>query len=186
MSDANTKKWINAALFAALTTVCTMMIRIPTPTGGYIHPGDGLVLLCGVFLGPSMGALSAGIGSALSDLFSGYLAWAPATFVIKAISAFLSGLLFSGSSRLGCSRLSQALRLIIGGCVAEAWMVFGYFLFEIGLNAVTTGSLSFAAIASSVVYSAAGIPANIMQAFAGIIIASLLLPILQRIKLTIK
>lgn len=47
----NTKKLILAALFAALSCVATMSIRIPTPgTGGYIHPGDAIVILCGVIL----------------------------------------------------------------------------------------------------------------------------------------
>ena len=40
-----TKKIILAALFAALTCAATMSIRIPTPgTGGYIHPGDAIVI----------------------------------------------------------------------------------------------------------------------------------------------
>ena len=49
----NLKKLILAALFAALSCVATMSIRIPTPgTGGYIHPGDAIVILSGVILGP--------------------------------------------------------------------------------------------------------------------------------------
>ena len=41
------------ALFAALACVATMSIRIPTPgTGGYIHPGDAIVILAGIILGP--------------------------------------------------------------------------------------------------------------------------------------
>ena len=32
-----TKKLIFAALFAALTCVATMIIKVPTPTMGYIH-----------------------------------------------------------------------------------------------------------------------------------------------------
>lgn len=40
------------ALFAALACVATMSIRIPTPgTGGYIHPGDAIVILAGIILG---------------------------------------------------------------------------------------------------------------------------------------
>ena len=51
-----TKKIILAALFAALTCAATMSIRIPTPgTGGYIHPGDAIVILSGVILGPAYG-----------------------------------------------------------------------------------------------------------------------------------
>ena len=64
----NTKKLVIGALMAALTCIATMIIKIPTPTLGYIHLGDGLVLLCGIVLGPLGGALSAGIGSMFADL----------------------------------------------------------------------------------------------------------------------
>lgn len=47
-----TKKLVTAALMAAFTCIATMLIKIQTPTFGYIHLGDGLVLLCGVVLGP--------------------------------------------------------------------------------------------------------------------------------------
>lgn len=68
------------ALFAALACVATMSIRIPTPgTGGYIHPGDAIVILSGVVLGPGYGFLAAGIGSALSDLIGGYFVYVPIT-----------------------------------------------------------------------------------------------------------
>ena len=64
---------ILAALMAALTCIGTMIIKVPTPTNGYIHPGDGFVLLSGLLLGPIYGSLAAGIGSALSDLITGYV-----------------------------------------------------------------------------------------------------------------
>ena len=61
--NANLKKLVTAALFAALACAATMAVRIPTPgTGGYIHPGDAVVILCGVILGPGWGFLAAGIG----------------------------------------------------------------------------------------------------------------------------
>ena len=51
--NSNLKKIVMTALFAALACVATMSIRIPTPgTGGYIHPGDAIVILSGVVLGP--------------------------------------------------------------------------------------------------------------------------------------
>ena len=78
------QKLVTAALLAAMTCVATMIIKIPTPTFGYIHPGDGFVLLCGVVLGPLPGALAAGIGSMFSDIFSGYVTWAPATSLSSA------------------------------------------------------------------------------------------------------
>ena len=63
----STKKLVLSALFAALACVATMSIRIPTPgTGGYIHPGDAIVILCGVFLDPVSAFLAAGIGSCMA------------------------------------------------------------------------------------------------------------------------
>ena len=68
-----TKKLVLSALFMALTCVATMSIRIPTPgTGGYIHPGDAIVILSGALFGPVWGFLIAGIGSCLADLLDVY------------------------------------------------------------------------------------------------------------------
>ena len=90
-----TKKLVLSALFMALTCVATMSIRIPTPgTGGYIHPGDALVILSGALFGPVWGFLIAGIGSCLADLLGGYLVYVPITFLIKGLVAFSSGLIF--------------------------------------------------------------------------------------------
>ena len=91
MTNHKTKTIIIAALLAALTTVATMIIKIPTPTQGYIHLGDGMVLICGILLGPGIGAVAAGIGSMMADLFGGYMAWVPGTFAIKALTALVGG-----------------------------------------------------------------------------------------------
>ena len=74
--ENKTKKIVMTALFAALACVATMSIRIPTPgTSGYIHPGDAIVILAGIILGPAYGFLAAGIGSCLADLLGGYFVW---------------------------------------------------------------------------------------------------------------
>ena len=62
MTHQTLRKIVTAALLAAMTCIATMIIRIPTPTFGYIHPGDCFVLLSGVILGPVGGAIAAGIG----------------------------------------------------------------------------------------------------------------------------
>ena len=87
MERLSTKKLVMCALFAALACVATMSIRIPTPaTGGYIHPGDAVVILCGIFMGPAEAFLAAGIGSCMADLLGGYFIYVPITFIIKAVS----------------------------------------------------------------------------------------------------
>ena len=177
----NTKKMVFTALLCALTCVATMIIKIPTSTMGYIHPGDAVVLLCGFLLGPLPGALAAGIGSMLSDLFSGYLSYVPATFIIKAITALLAGVIAKSLKKLG-EKNHGVVPVVIGGVVGEAFMVVGYFVFEIFLMAVTTeGGLTSATLTAGAVSAASGIPFNIIQGLFGVIVAAILYPFLQKL-----
>ena len=125
MKDNTTKKIVFAALLAALACVATMIIKIPTPLGGYIHAGDAIVVLAGFLLGPVWGALAAGLGSGLADVISGYVVYAPGTFVIKAVVALLAGWIIG--TKLIKNEFAKALVAgIIGGIV----MVGGYMLYE--------------------------------------------------------
>ena len=157
----NLKKLILAALFAALSCVATMSIRIPTPgTSGYIHPGDAIVILSGVILGPVWGFLAGGIGSALSDLIGGYFIYVPITFVIKGLVALAAGLLYQ---KVGKNQKSRYIAVILGGVadiilVAGGYFVCEYFIYGAG--------------------AAASIPANIIQGIGGLVISCILYPIL--------
>lgn len=173
MKNASLRKIIFAALMAALTTVATMIIRIPTPTQGYIHLGDGMVLLCGALLGPGLGALAAGIGSMLSDLFAGYMSYVPGTFVIKALTAMVGGWLYFRLSA-GADRRAVPIRVVLSGIPAEAVMVIGYFLYEMGMEVAMGSNAAAAATAVAV-----GIPMNIVQGVAGVIVCAVLLPVLS-------
>lgn len=190
--DKNTKKMVMAALMTAFTCVATMIIKIPTPTLGYIHLGDGLVLLCGIVLGPFSGALAAGIGSMFADIFSGYVSWAPATFIIKALTAGVAGLLFRRHKNSHTQALiktthhmnprrSRNIRVIFSGFIGELIMVTGYFLYETMLAAFASGGFTATVIAAGATASATGIPFNIAQGVVGIIICLVLLPVLLKI-----
>lgn len=166
-----TRQLVLAALMAALTCVGTMVIRIPTPTNGYIHPGDGFVLLSSLLLGPLWGPLAAGFGSALTDLIGGYFVYVPATFVIKAMTSLTGYAIF----RFLSAKVTKDLpKLIISGIIGELVMVFGYFAFEIFL--LSEGSLK-----AGILASAAGIPANMIQATFGVIICAVLYPLLKKL-----
>lgn len=157
----NLKKLILAALFAALSCVATMSIRIPTPgTGGYIHPGDAIVILSGVILGPVWGFLAGGIGSALSDLIGGYFIYVPITFVIKGLVALAAGLLYQ---KVGKNQKSRYIAVILSGVADIILVAGGYFVCEF---------LIYGAGA------AASIPANIIQGVGGLVISCILYPIL--------
>ena len=193
----HTKKLILLALFAALTCAATFVIKIPTPTFGYIHPGDAFVLLSGAILGPLYGALAAGIGSALSDLFAGYMVYVPATAIIKALCAATAGFFvrigtdsskksFQGAGKEASHSvfLNPLFMLIIGGSISEIIMVLGYFLFEIfllGFAEGTTAGDYGTAISSGIIAAAASLPFNIVQGIFGVVTASLLYPLLSRI-----
>ncbi|MEZ3487150.1 MAG: ECF transporter S component [Lachnospiraceae bacterium] len=160
--NSNLKKTVMTALFAALACVATMSIRIPTPgTGGYIHPGDAIVILSGVILGPAWGFLAAGIGSAMADLIGGYFIYVPVTFAVKGIVACLAGIIYH---RIGRTSRSQYTAVILGGIVDIIFVAGGYFLCEIPLYGLS------AAMAS--------VPANLIQGLSGLIIAFVLYPIL--------
>lgn len=178
MRDQTIKRLVIAALLTAMTCIATMIIKIPTPTLGYIHLGDSFVLLCGFILGPLPGALAAGIGSMFSDIFSGYASWAPATFIIKALTAGIAGLLFHKLSPV-FSR--KNVLIIFSGIIGEIIMVFGYFAYEAVLAAFGSGAFTGAALAAGIASSAAGIPFNVVQGITGIILSLLLLPMLSKV-----
>ena len=90
--NAQAKQNINArilvltALFAALTTVATMFIKIPTMFG-YVHAGDSMIYLAASILPGPFGAIAGAVGGGLADLISGYPHWVIPTAIIKALNA---------------------------------------------------------------------------------------------------
>ncbi len=114
------------AMLAALTTVATLVIRIPTVTKGYINLGDTIVSLSAWLLGPAYGAAAAGFGSALADMIAGYTVYAPATLVIKALMAVAAWYGYAAASK----RLPGIPARIAAAVVAELVMVVGYAAFE--------------------------------------------------------
>ena len=162
---SNTKKIVMAALMAALACVATMIIKIPSPLNGYLNLGDCVVLTAGWMLSPVYGFLAAGLGSALADLFSGYVVYAPATFLIKGCMALIAYFGF----RLLHKKVSDLPSRIISGTAAEMLMILGYFVFE--------GCMY--GFGPSVV----NIPANAVQGIAGLIIGIILTKVFVKSKI---
>ena len=85
----------------------------------------------------------------LADVLSGYVSYAPATFLIKFAMAVIAALIFRA--------LEQRQRLaahIVGAVSAEVLMIAGYYIFEsvcLGVGAA----------------AAASVPANMVQGVAG-------------------
>lgn len=156
------KKIVMTALLAALTCVATMIIKIPSPLKGYLNLGDCVVLFAGWMLSPGHGFLAAGLGSALADIFSGYVIYAPATFIIKGFMALVA---FYGFKLLR-KKIGNVLSKLISGTLAEIIMVVGYFVFE---------GFLYGFIPSLV-----NIPANMVQGIAGVIFGTLLMKAFEK------
>lgn len=147
--NTNLKKIIMTALFAALACVATMSIRIPTPgTNGYIHPGDAVVILSGVILGPVWGMVAGGIGSALADLIGGYFIYVPITLVIKGLIALIAGVIYQ---RIGKTSKSRYTAVILGGVTDIILVAGGYFLCESFMYGISGAAASIPADRKSVV-----------------------------------
>lgn len=160
----NPKKMILTALLAALTCAATMSVRIPViGTQGYIHPGDALVILSGIFLGPFYGFLAGGIGSCLADLLGGYLLYVPATFLIKGMISLLCGLCARRFSAGTHHRYVAAA----GGIIDIILVSGGYFLYESVIFGAKTALFS--------------VPSNLIQGAGGLIIAVILFPVLTKV-----
>ena len=54
-----------------------------------------IILLSGILFSPFYGCFAAGIGSALADLFSAYVSFAPVTFLVKGLMAVIAELIIS-------------------------------------------------------------------------------------------
>ena len=157
---ATTKRIVMTALLAALVCGATMSIRIPTTsTGGYIHPGDALVILSGVILGPVYGFLAAGIGSAFADLLGGYFIYVPITLFIKGFIALFTGLVYQKMQKSAATRY---IAVTIGGIIDVIFVAFGYFFCESFMYGVAG--------------AAASIPANLILGLGGMLISMVLYP----------
>ena len=163
MKENNTtRKLVFAAMLAALTCVATMIIKIPSPLKGYLNLGDCVVLISGWMLSPVYGFLAAGLGSALADLFSGYLAYAPATFVIKGLMALVA---FYGFKLLQ-NNIGNIPSRIVTGIIAEVVMVLGYYVFEGFLYGFGPSIIN--------------IPANCVQGVTGLILGCILVKAFEK------
>lgn len=111
------------AIMSALVTVGTLIIQIPTGTGGYFNVGDVMIFVAALTFTPTIGGISGGLGSAIADL-PGYPIYAPFTLVIKGLEGLIAGLVTNKKS---------VSRDVFAVAVAGLVMVVGYFLCDIYL-----------------------------------------------------
>ncbi len=152
-----------SAMFAALICVATLVIQIPSPLGGYINLGDAVILFCSACVSPLYAFSAAAIGSALADVFSGFMLYAPATFLIKGLMALVSCTVFKAFK----DKTGNFAARLLGGIMSEIIMISGYYVFEgfiYGFGA-----------------SLVNIPPNAVQGGVGLVLGLILIKLFKKI-----
>ena len=111
-----------AAIMIAVTTVSTMVLRIPIPaTQGYFNFSDVAIYFAAFAFGPWIGFVAGGIGAAIADLMGGFPQWAVLTFLAHGLEGLVAGALGRG----------RELRGLILAWLAGTFVMMGiYFLGE--------------------------------------------------------
>jgi len=137
------------AIMIAVTTVFTMLVRIPIPaTQGYFNFSSVAITFSAFSFGPWVGLVSGGLGAAIADVIGGYPQWAILTLFAHGLEGLVAGL-------LGYRKRLPGLILawLAGGLV----MVAIYFLGE-GLVLTGWGP------------AVAEVPANLLQSAVGAVV----------------
>lgn len=125
-TNANIKKIVYTSLAIAMVFLMTYIIKIPAPTNGYVNFGDIMIFAIAALIGKRTAFIAGGIGSAFSDLLSGYAIYSPATFIIKGLEGFICALIIKKS----INGKLNFITLGIGAAIGAAWMIFGYFAYD--------------------------------------------------------
>src|SRR5437773_6522790 len=144
------------AVFTALVFLSTYLFQIPIPsTQGYFNLGDIMIFISALTFGRTIGGLSGGIGSFLSDFLGGFGTFAPFTLLIKGLEGYTAGLI----SQRGASRRI----LLVAWAVGSVVMVVGYFLAESTFIGLVFGSSEF----TGIVAASGEVPFNMLQVVGG-------------------
>lgn len=164
-----TRRIVMAALMAALTVVgSAIRVKIPVDIGGTtaFHLGNIMCALSGLLLGPGLGGLAAGLGSAIFDILDPYyIAEAWLTFLMKGAYGFVVGLAaWSGKQRWG-----YAAAICSSACGAVTYALL--YLSKTFLTAAIVQGLARDAALIAVIGK---IPATIFNAAVAVIFAPIL------------
>ena len=166
-----TKKLVLTGLLAALTCVgSAIRITLPLDIAGTtsFHLGNIFCALSGILLGPWLGGLAAGLGSAIYDMFNPlYISECWLTFILKFAYGLAAGLVIQCGSKDSWS-YGKALLGTIAGAAAYAALYLAKSFFYSGL--LVHGLEVGPALATVV----AKLPATAFNAAVAIIIAPVL------------
>jgi uncharacterized membrane protein len=126
----STRDIVITGLLIALVFVATYVIRFTLPisiNGGLVHTGNVALFMAAIVFGKKKGAIAGAVGMGLFDVLSGWLAWAPFTFVIRGVMGYIIGSFAYFNGRKGNSLFWNSIGILI----ASLWMIGGYYLTEV-------------------------------------------------------
>ena len=170
----STRRIAMAGLLAALTAVgSALRITIPVTIGGTsaFHLGNIFCALSGILLGPGLGGLAAGLGSAIYDMTNpAYISEAWLTFLTKGAYALAAGLCWN--TLKAKPYLRDLLATVAGAVTYAAVYLFKTFLTAMIVNGVTAQA--------AVIATGAKLPATIFNMGVAILIAPILSQAIRR------
>ena len=159
-------------VMAAMIFALAWVIKIPTPDGGFVQLADGLVLIAALVLRKRDAVIASVIGMTMIDIVTAPT-WAPFTFIIKGLMAYLVFVIaFSGKNE-GKNRNANIIAFIL----AEVVMIVGYFVAAMVLSGLFTG---YATWQGAIAIGAEGLVGNVFQAITGVVLALVLSEVLIR------
>ena len=161
----NTLIFVTTAMMTVMVMIATTFFKVPNAMG-YIHLGDGFVLLAAIILPKKYACFAGGVGAGLADIYGGYAVWAPWTLVIKIVMVLIVQLFFDFLTKRASN--GKHIAKIAGIPFAELfayvlavlWTVSGYY--------VAQGFIS-----GNWAAPIADVPGNVLQAAVGSVIAIL-------------
>ena len=167
----NTKRLVLAALLAALTAAgSALRIKVPLDIVGTsaFHLGNILCALSGILLGPWLGGLAAGLGSALYDIVldPSYISECWLTFLMKGGYGLVAGLIaWCGNKNWG---YVKALIATVAGAATYAalYLAKSYFYSGLLIHGLTPDAALLTLVGK--------IPATVFNAVVAIVAAPLL------------
>ena len=130
-----TKKLVLAAMLAALTVAgSALRITLPIDIAGTtsFHLGNIMCALSGILLGPWLGGLAAGMGSAIYDMMNPlYISEAWITFLTKAAYGLAAGLVMGIGKKEW--NYGKAVAATVAGALTYAALYLGKSYFYSGL-----------------------------------------------------
>ena len=170
---------ILTALFAALTFALTFSVRIPMPSGGYIHLGDAMIYLSACILPFPYAIAAAGIGGALSDLAGGYAVYILPTLIIKALNASV----FTSKKDRILSLRNGLCSIASGAITVAAYYLVDVLMISLSGAADSSFFAEFFSVQNWIASAGASIPGNLIQAAGSAVLFIVIAFALDRVKI---